>query len=285
MISEIIINENKYDYRELIPKEFFDINKEKYIIIGTKSKNESLGILICELIDKNGVVLFSKIDKSNLERSKEIVDSLFYKLEELLLKEDIKNVFCFHDDEREDNYFKEFLKSGDWLTSEDQYEYLINPKKITMSSAPPKLNEKFQLLNLQKMNIDYLQLLISKINKTVNSNELIPSLALIDLSKSYFLIYENKAVGWFIVNKNEDELEEKLLLSRFYVINKFREFKVSILFIKYAMYKVYLNYKYKHLVVNVLKSDSKINNIIIKGLLGDVEEKKTILRSFKKLNK
>lgn len=119
MISEIIINENKYDYRELIFKEFFDINKEKYIIIGIKFKNELLGIFICELIDKNGVVLFLKIDKLNLERFKEIVDFLFYKLEELFLKEDIKNVFCFYDDEREDNYFKEFLKSGDWLILED----------------------------------------------------------------------------------------------------------------------------------------------------------------------
>lgn len=119
----------------------------------------------------------------------------------------------------------------------------------------------------------------------VNSNELILLLVLIDLFKSYFLIYENKVVGWFIVNKNEDELEEKLFLFCFYVINKFREFKVFIFFIKYVMYKVYLNYKYKYFVVNVLKSDSKINNIIIKGFLGDVEEKKIILRFFKKLNK
>lgn len=284
MISEIIIDENKYDYRELIPKGFFDINKEKYIMIGTKSKSEPLAMLICELIDKNGVVLLSKIDKSNPEKSKEIANSLFQKLEESLFKEDIKHVFCFHDDKREDNYFRELLKSRDWLTSEDQYEYLMNPKKITMSLVPPKLNEKFQLLNLQKMNIDDLQLLINKINKTVNSNELIPSLALIDLFKSYFLIYENKAVGWFIVNKNEDELEEKLLLSRFYVIDKFREFKVSASFVKYSMYQVYLSYKYKYLVLNVLKSDSKLNDIIMKGFLGEVEEKKTILRSFKKLD-
>ncbi|AQS11170.1 hypothetical protein CLOBY_33240 [Clostridium saccharobutylicum] len=285
MISEIIIDENKYDYRELIPKEFFDINKEKYIIIGTKSKNEPLGILICELIDKNGVILFSKIDKSVHSRYEEITNSLFQALERLLFEKGIQYVFCFHNEKIKDNYFKEVLESREWLTSEDQYEYLMNPKKITMSSVPPKLDKKFQLLNLGKMNIDNLELLINQINKTVNSSELIPSLELIDLSKSYFLIYENKAVGWFIVNKNEDELEEKLLLSRFYVINKFREFKVSNSFVKYAMYQVYSSYKYKYLALNVLKNDSKLNDIIKKGFLGKVEEKKTILRSFKKLNK
>lgn len=283
MISEMITNENKYNYKKLIPKEFLNINKENYVLIGVKSENEPLGMLMCQLIDKNGVVLFSKIDKSVPIKSEEIADSLLQELEELLLKKGIRYVFCFHNEIRKDNYFKEVLKNREWLTSEGQYEYLINPRRITMPSVLPKLNEKFQLLNLEKINIGDLELLINQINKTVNSNELIPSLELIDLSKSYFLVCENKAVGWFIVNKNEDESEEKLLLSRFYVIDKFREFKVSASFVKYAMYQVYLNHKYKYLVLNVVKSDIKLNDIMIKGFLGEVEEKKTILRSFKKL--
>lgn len=81
----------------------------------------------------------------------------------------------------------------------------------------------------------------------------------------------------------ETQIEHLYVLSiaRFYMEKEYRDVKITVPFFNNALYFSYKKMPYDTIVCNVVASQKKLIKIIDKGYLGNVKDKRAVIRSYK----
>lgn len=261
---EVINHENhQYYYRiaDAINEQL--LLKEGYISLGMKKDNQAIGLLIAEVSGDKAVILFMKVQS---EQEGQLLSAFVQVLEKVLNTNQVKYLFCFHPNTET---LTHAFQLANWTSSINQYEYVITAKQPKIYSLPLP----FQIAECSRTNLEQLY------EKEIFTQDALPPFEVVNTANSYLLIENDQPIGWFITVIQPHS--NVLSIARFYMEKEFRDVKITIPFFNNALYHSYKKTPYDTIFGNVAASHKKAIKIIDKGYLGNVKEKKAVIRSYK----
>lgn len=281
VIVETITAHNHVNYQAFIRDDHPSLQQNpNLIVLGISSQQEPVGVITIEVKGEKSILIDYNVKQTG--RSETVIgNKVVEQVEKLLYQRGIQYIFCFHSDKEPLN---EIVKSRNWRMDKNQLEYTINPSELLKSSIIPKPPHGFDVVRFDSIDKPVLSHLIATINQQVNRDvDQLPPVNLINHATSAFLIHDQKVIGWFLSSLQLKQNETVLSIERFWIKPDFREYKVSVRFIKHMIGSIYKENNYQKLAFNLMSENFKLTKVIKNGFLGEVQYEGIIFRSYKKL--
>lgn len=251
------------------------------ITLGVIDQEEPVGVITIEVKSENGILINYNV-KEVIRLEAAVGNEIMEQVEKLLSERGINYIFYFHSDK---DPLTQIIEARNWKMNISQIEYVFNANEMVKHSSIPKLPKEFSLVRFNSLDKKTLSHLIISINEQLSRDiDHLPPIDLISPSTSAFLIRDQKIVGWFLSSLQIKQNNTALSIERFWTKPEFREYKVSVRFVKHMMRLLYQENNYQHLLFNLMYENKNLAKVVgRRGLFGELQSEEVIYRSYKKL--